>query len=59
MGRGRCSYPPHPSWQRRGQSRGWSGRLSFVISVVLSLVRYYFLWEQAWAEGKREPAPCR
>jgi len=52
MGRSRCSYPPHPSWHRRRRSRGWSCRFSFVISFVISLVRYYFLWEQAWAEGK-------
>jgi len=22
LGRSRCSYPPHPSWHRRGRSRG-------------------------------------
>ena len=48
-----CSFPLPTSWHRRERAKG-GGRgciLSFVIPVVIPLVRSKFSWK-AWAEGK-------
>ena len=36
-----CSYPPHPSWHRRGKSRGRSRfHLSFPLSLALVCIHF-------------------
>jgi len=58
-----CATRRHnPSWPQQERSRGrgcFSYVLSFVRSVVLSLVRINFFLGQAWAEGKGELATSR